>query len=170
MFYFSKLYYNEVKKGDDYKKAKRVVMVAILDYDLDLTKEIKRMETKWKLREENAKDLVLTDKIEIDIIELSKVRAEYEKNKQNKKAQWALFIDDPNTKEVEEIMKDNEDIEEAIVTSGGISIKEINPKTMESKIIKGLFFAGEIIDADAYTGGFNLQIAYSTGYTAGDDK
>ena len=58
-------------------------------------------------------------------------------------------------------------IEEAIVTSGGISTKEINPKTMESKIISGLFFAGEVIDVDAYTGGFNLQIAYSTGYTAG---
>ena len=116
LFYFSKLYYNEVKKGDDYKKAKRVVMVAILDYDFNLTKEIKRMETKWKLREENAKELVLTDKIEIDIIELSKVRAEYEKNKQNKKAQWALFINDPNTKEVKEIMKENEDIEEAVVT------------------------------------------------------
>ena len=58
-------------------------------------------------------------------------------------------------------------IETAIITSGGINIKEINPKTMESKLIKGLFFAGEIIDVDAYTGGFNLQIAYSTGYTAG---
>ncbi len=58
-------------------------------------------------------------------------------------------------------------IEEAIITSGGINTKEINPKTMESKIIKGLYFAGEIIDVDAYTGGFNLQIAYSTGYTAG---
>ena len=58
-------------------------------------------------------------------------------------------------------------IEEAIVTSGGINIKEINPKTMESKLINGLYFAGEIIDVDAYTGGFNLQIAYSTGYTAG---
>ncbi len=58
-------------------------------------------------------------------------------------------------------------IEEAIVTSGGINIKEINPKTMESKLVKGLYFAGEIIDVDAYTGGFNLQIAYSTGYTAG---
>lgn len=58
-------------------------------------------------------------------------------------------------------------IEEAIVTSGGVDIKEINPKTMESKIVKGLFFAGELIDVDAYTGGFNLQIAYSTGYTAG---
>ena len=58
-------------------------------------------------------------------------------------------------------------IEEAIVTSGGINIKEINPKTMESKLIKNLYFAGEIIDVDAYTGGFNLQIAYSTGFTAG---
>lgn len=58
-------------------------------------------------------------------------------------------------------------IKEAIVTAGGISIKDINPKTMESKIIKRLYFAGEVIDVDAYTGGFNLQIAYSTGYTAG---
>ena len=58
-------------------------------------------------------------------------------------------------------------VEEAIITCGGISTKEIDPKTMESKIIKGLYFAGEIIDVDSYTGGFNLQIAYSTGYTAG---
>ena len=57
-------------------------------------------------------------------------------------------------------------IDEAIITSGGISVKEINPATMESKLIKGLFFAGEIIDVDAYTGGFNLQIAFSTAYTA----
>ena len=56
--------------------------------------------------------------------------------------------------------------EEAIVTKGGISIKEINPKTMESKLIQGLYFAGEIIDLDAFTGGFNLQIAWSTGYAA----
>jgi predicted Rossmann fold flavoprotein len=58
-------------------------------------------------------------------------------------------------------------IEEGIVTSGGVNVKEINPSTMESKIIPGLFFAGEIIDVDALTGGYNLQIAYSTGYLAG---
>lgn len=58
-------------------------------------------------------------------------------------------------------------IEEAIVTSGGIDTKEISPKTMESKLIPGLYFAGEVIDVDAYTGGFNLQIAFSTGYLAG---
>lgn len=59
-------------------------------------------------------------------------------------------------------------IDEAIITRGGIPVKEINPSTMESKIVSGLFFAGEIIDVDAQTGGYNLQIAYSTGYLAGD--
>ncbi len=57
-------------------------------------------------------------------------------------------------------------IDEAIITSGGISAKEINPKTMESRLVSGLYFAGEVIDVDAYTGGFNLQIAFSTAYTA----
>ncbi|MBO4452646.1 MAG: NAD(P)/FAD-dependent oxidoreductase [Clostridia bacterium] len=57
-------------------------------------------------------------------------------------------------------------IDEAIVTSGGVSVKEIDPKTMESKLVKGLHFAGEVIDVDAYTGGFNLQIAFSTAYCA----
>ena len=59
-------------------------------------------------------------------------------------------------------------IEEAIITSGGISVKEIDPATMMSKLVGGLFFAGEIIDVDAYTGGFNLQIAFSTGVLAGE--
>lgn len=58
-------------------------------------------------------------------------------------------------------------IEEAIITSGGVEVKEITPKTMESKLVDGLYFAGEIIDVDAYTGGYNLQIAFSTGYLAG---
>lgn len=61
-------------------------------------------------------------------------------------------------------------ISEAIVTSGGVCVKEINPSTMESKIIDGLFFAGEIIDVDAYTGGYNLQIAFSTGFVAGQNS
>ncbi|MBQ6815991.1 MAG: NAD(P)/FAD-dependent oxidoreductase [Clostridia bacterium] len=59
------------------------------------------------------------------------------------------------------------DIDEAIITSGGVKVSEINPATMESKLISGLYFAGEIIDVDSYTGGFNLQIAFSTGALAG---
>ena len=56
--------------------------------------------------------------------------------------------------------------EESIVTSGGISVREIDPKTMESKLVNGLYFAGEIIDVDGYTGGFNLQIAWATARAA----
>ena len=56
---------------------------------------------------------------------------------------------------------------EAIVTAGGVSLREITPRTMESKLVSGLYFAGEVLDLDAYTGGFNLQIAWSTGYAAG---
>jgi predicted Rossmann fold flavoprotein len=60
-------------------------------------------------------------------------------------------------------------VEEAVVTAGGVDVSEINPKTMQSKLVNGLYFAGEVLDADAYTGGFNLQIAFSTGYLAGEN-
>lgn len=59
------------------------------------------------------------------------------------------------------------DFKEAIITQGGVHVKEVNPSTMESKLVKGLYFAGEVLDLDAVTGGFNLQIAWSTGYLAG---
>ena len=66
-------------------------------------------------------------------------------------------------------VKKTRPIEEAVVTSGGVSVNNINPATMESKIVKGLYFCGEVIDVDAFTGGFNLQIAFSTGYLAGNN-
>ena len=72
-------------------------------------------------------------------------------------------------KNLEMTVKGTRPISEAIITSGGIATDEINPSTMESKLIKGLFFAGEIIDVDGYTGGFNLTIAFSTGYLAGSN-
>jgi predicted flavoprotein YhiN len=60
-------------------------------------------------------------------------------------------------------------IEEAIVTRGGVNVREVSPKTMESKILPGLYFAGEVLDVDAYTGGYNLQIAFSTAVVAGEN-
>lgn len=71
------------------------------------------------------------------------------------------------TKKMKIMVNRTRDFDEAIITHGGISLKDVNPKTMESKLIKGLYFAGEILDLDALTGGFNLQIAFSTGYLAG---
>lgn len=70
-------------------------------------------------------------------------------------------------KQMEFTIRRTRPVEEGIITAGGVHIKEINPSTMESKLVPGLYFAGEVMDVDAYTGGFNLQIAYSTGYTAG---
>ena len=66
-------------------------------------------------------------------------------------------------------IKDTRPIQEAMITKGGVDTKEINPKTMESKLIRGLFFAGEVIDVDAKTGGYNMQAAFSTGYLCGDN-
>ena len=59
--------------------------------------------------------------------------------------------------------------EEAVITMGGVDVKEVNPSTMESRLVQGLYFAGEVLDLDALTGGFNLQIAWSTGYIAGEN-
>ena len=98
------------------------------------------------------------------IIEKSQINPDKKVNEITKEERKKLV---ETFKKFEVIIKEFRPIEEAIVTSGGINIKEINPKTMESKKVKGLYFAGEIIDVDSYTGGFNLQIAYSTGYTAG---
>ncbi|MNP72186.1 hypothetical protein D3C76_1686870 [compost metagenome] len=67
-------------------------------------------------------------------------------------------------------VKDFMSLDMAIITCGGVSTKEVNPKTMESKLIKGLYFAGEVLDIDAFTGGYNLQIAFSTAYAAGKDS
>lgn len=59
-------------------------------------------------------------------------------------------------------------VAEAIITSGGVKVSEVDPKTMESKLVKNFYFAGEILDCDAYTGGFNLQIAWATAFSAGN--
>ena len=112
----------------------------------------------------NSLDKLLPQKLIPIIIEKCQINPDKKVNEITKEERKKLI---GTLKELEVRIKGFRPIEEAIVTSGGINIKEINPKTMESKKVKGLYFAGEIIDVDSYTGGFNLQIAYSTGYTAG---
>ncbi len=112
----------------------------------------------------NSLDNLLPQKMISYIIEKSQIPEDKKVNEITKEERKRLL---QLLKKLEFTIKGFRPVEEAIITSGGINIKEINPKTMESKIIDGLYFAGEIIDVDAYTGGFNLQIAYSTGYTAG---
>jgi predicted Rossmann fold flavoprotein len=112
----------------------------------------------------HALDKLLPQKMIPIVIKKTKINEEKRVNEITKEERRNLI---KVLKKFELTIKDFRPVEEAIITSGGINIKEINPKTMESKLVKGLYFAGEIIDVDSYTGGFNLQIAYSTGYTAG---
>lgn len=129
--------------------------------DLRIIRDFENMKNKLF---KNSLDELLPQKLIEPIIDLSKINP-------NKKVNEITKIERLNLvkliKKFTIIIKDFRPINEAIITSGGIAINEINPKNMESKIIHGLHFAGEIIDVDAYTGGFNLQIAYSTGYVAG---
>ena len=123
------------------------------DFEAGKNKEIK-----------NALFDLLPQKLIMPIIELSKIDEDKKVNSITKEERQRLV---KLLKDFRITINGFRPIEDAIITAGGIDIKEINPKTMESKIVNGLYFAGEIIDVDAYTGGFNLQIAYSTGYTAG---
>lgn len=113
----------------------------------------------------NSLSELLPQKLIEPIIELSHIKPDKKVNEITKVERLKLI---KILKKLTIVISGFRPINDAIVTSGGISIKEINPKTMESKIVNGLYFAGEIIDVDAYTGGFNLQIAYSTGYVAGN--
>ena len=113
---------------------------------------------------ENALDDLLPKKLIPIIIDLSGIPRHLKVN-QISKAQRLNLVH--LLKNMIFTVKRYRPIEEAIVTSGGIKVSEINSSTMESKVVENLFFAGEVIDVDAYTGGFNLQIAYSTAYLAG---
>ena len=136
---------------------------ALSEEKLDL--RIRRDFEEYKNKDfKNSLDKLLPKKMIETIIKMSKIDPDKKVNIITKEERINLV---KLLKDFKLTVKGFRGVEEAIVTAGGISVKEINPKTMESKIIKGLYFAGEIIDVDAYTGGFNLQIAYSTGVTAG---
>ncbi len=114
----------------------------------------------------NALDKLLPKKLIPVIIKLSEIPPETKVHQISKEQRLKLV---ELIKNLKFTITGTGSIDEAIITSGGINVKEINPSTMESKILSGLYFAGEVIDVDAYTGGYNLQIAYSTGFLAGNN-
>ena len=150
-----------VKKGDiklliDLKPAlseEKLDDRILRDFEANKNKEFK-----------NSLNELLPQKLIPIVIELSEINEEKKVNSITKEERQKLV---KLLKKFEITISGFRGIEDAVITAGGVNIKEINPKTMESKIVPGLYFAGEIIDVDAYTGGFNLQIAYSTGWTAG---
>ena len=138
---------------------------ALSEEDLD-RRVLKDFNEKLNKQYKNALDALLPQKLIPVIIKLSKIDENKEVNQISKEERKQLVS---LLKNLEFTITGTRPISEAIVTSGGISLKEVNPKTMESKLIQGLYFAGEVMDLDAFTGGFNLQIAFSTGHAAGSD-
>ena len=157
--------YPNLKQLLDERKIKLYIDLkpALTEEQLDnrILRDFKKVKNK---QFKNSLDNLLPQKIIPYIIEKSQISEEKKVNEITKEERKRLS---QLLKRLEFTIKGFRPIEEAIITSGGINVKEKNPKTMESKLVKGLYFAGEIIDVDAYTGGFNLQIAYSTGYIAG---
>ncbi len=157
-----------VKNIDEKLKNKEIKI--ILDLKPALTKEklidrIKRDFEKYTRKQfKNSLDELLPSKMIPEIVKLSNIDPTKQVDQVSKKEMDNLVA---SLKEFSITVKRFRPIDEAIITAGGVSVKEINPHTMESKIVSGLYFAGEIIDVDAYTGGFNLQIAFSTGFVAG---
>ena len=149
LFYFSKLYLSSLNRGQDYTNSKRVVIIAIIDYEIDITREIKEMETIWSLREKNNEKLVLTDKIELHIIELKKAINTYNKDTNNRKAQWMMFINDPNSKGAQEIMGKNEQIKKATI--------EVVKMTEDEKMERLAFLRQKAImdEKDIYAAGLD---------------
>lgn len=100
-----------------------------------------------------------------EVLRRCRISSEQKVNSVTKAQRMALLT---IVKNFEMFVASLRDFSEAIITSGGVSVKEIDPRTMESKLIKGLYFCGEVLDVDAFTGGYNLQIAFSTGFVAGN--
>ena len=156
------------KKIDDLLQEKNIKL--IIDLKPALTEEklneriLRDFEEEKNKSFKNSLDKLLPQKLIPVIVEYSNINPEKQVNSITKQERIKLV---KILKGFEVAIKKFRKIDDAIITSGGVSIKEVNPKTMESKKIKGLYLAGEILDVDSYTGGFNLQIAYSTGYVAG---
>ena len=156
------------KKIDNLLQEKNIKL--IIDLKPALTEEklneriLRDFEEEKNKSFKNSLDKLLPQKLIPVIVEYSNINPEKQVNSITKQERIKLV---KILKGFEVTIKKFRKIDDAIITSGGVSIKEVNPKTMESRKIKGLYLAGEILDVDSYTGGFNLQIAYSTGYVAG---
>ena len=115
LWYLTRMYSSQINRGNKYNQLKKVVLIAIIDFELEQTKEFNEMETIWNFIETKKREKILTEDLEVRIIELNKAKDMYKSNKKDEKAQWMLFLDNPNSKEVKIIMKENDEINDAVI-------------------------------------------------------
>ena len=114
MYYWADAYSRQIKRGDRFGKLQKTISIAILDHELEELRGMEEIGVKWQIRDEITGKRILTDRLELIIIELPKARRMYKTNPSNTICQWMLFLDNPNKKEIVQIMKENKDINKAI--------------------------------------------------------
>lgn len=113
LYYWSKTYSKQIKRGEPYKKLKKTIGIIITNYEVNELKGIEKLDTKWQIMNTKEPHKVLTDDLEIHIIEIPKAKKILEKEGNNRIAQWITFIDNPNTERAKKIMKENEEVKKA---------------------------------------------------------
>ena len=114
LYYWADTYTRQLMRGFKYGGLKKTVSIVILDHDIEPIKNLEELGTKWQIRDNKTGQKILTDRLEIVIINISKAEKAYKENKNDKIAQWLMFLNDPNKKEVRDIMEENEKIKEAV--------------------------------------------------------
>ena len=133
LYYWSKLYSNQLKKGKKYDALNKTISIAIINENVPELKGL-LSHTKWQIRESGNYRKILTDKLEIHIIEIRKAIEEYKNNRKNERLQWMMFLNNPDSKEVDSIMKDNIKIKEAKNTLHDLSQDEKNQRIAELRL------------------------------------
>ena len=113
IYYLADTYSSQLERGDKYKEISKTISIVIVDHEIEALKGIEDLNIRWQMRDNTTGSRMLTDRFELVIIELPKAKRIYEKNENNKISQWMMFLDNPNSKEVYEIMDKNENIKEA---------------------------------------------------------
>ena len=124
LYYWADAYSRQIKRGDRFGKLQKTISIAILDHELEELRGMEEIGVKWQIRDEITGKRILTDRLELIIIELPKARKMYKTNPNNTICQWMLFLDNPNQKEVVQIMKENKDINKAIAELEQVSGNE----------------------------------------------
>lgn len=124
LYYWADAYSRQLQRSEEYEKLHKTISIIILDHEIKELKGIEELGTKWQIRDNKTGKRILTDFLEIIIVEIPKAKRLYKGNEQNKICQWMLFLDNPNKKEMKEIMAKNEKIKEAVEELTGMSKDE----------------------------------------------
>ena len=162
LYYWSDNYIRQLKRGDIFGELKKTISIVILDHEIEALKGMEKLGIKWQIRDDQSGKKVLTDRLEISIIELPKAKRIYEKDKKNRIGQWMMFLDNPNKEEVIQIMGENEHIRKAI--------DELEQVSGDEKLRRIAELREKAIRDEQAAMAYAKEHGYNDGYEEGNKK